>query len=151
MMAATVKMSEYNQIAIPKEICDSLHWQTGMELTLITTEYGVMLQAKRPEEKIPAKALRGFLQHSGEPIPTEQLCRPVEYTNDSLWKNSLGSMPTVGGIDEDFARVIQSNKFSQFPAKLKLSRDEMNARKPEYLTMTVTEIEMPARDERYER
>lgn len=84
MMAATVKISEYNQISIPKEMCDSLHWKTGTELTLVTTEYGVMLQAKQPKEKIPAKALRGLLQHSGKPIPTERLCRPVEYTNDCL-------------------------------------------------------------------
>lgn len=69
---------------------------------------------------------------------------------DNGWKNRLGTMPNVAS-DEDFARVTQSNKFSPFPSKLKLSRDEMNARKPEYQTMTVTEIDMPTRDERYER
>ncbi len=70
--------------------------------------------------------------------------------DNNQWKNLLGSMPNVAS-DEDFARVTQSNKFSPLPSKLKLSRDEMNAIKPEYQTMTVTEIEIPARDERYER
>ncbi len=69
---------------------------------------------------------------------------------NSRRKNLLASMPNVGR-DEDFARSTQANKFSQFPSKLKLSRDEMNDRTPEYLTMKVDEIDIPARDERYDR
>jgi hypothetical protein len=45
---------------------------------------------------------------------------------DNGWKNRLGTLPNIAS-------------------------DEINARKPEYQTMTVTEIEIPARDERYER
>lgn len=71
-------------------------------------------------------------------------------SNKSHWKNLLTSMPEVGR-DEDFTRSTQANKFSQFPSKLKLSRDEMNDRRPEYLTMKVSEIDIPARDERYDR
>lgn len=83
MLAATVKISEQGQVVIPRSICDSLHWTDGMELTLITTDSGIMLMPKT-KNKLPAKSLRGCLQHKGKLIPTEQLCKPVEYTNDSI-------------------------------------------------------------------
>ena len=81
MVATTVRLSTKGQIVIPKEVRDSLHWDVGVELTLVTTEHGVMLQT-RPSQKhiLPAKSLRGFLQHKGEPVPTEVLCKPVEYS-----------------------------------------------------------------------
>lgn len=41
--------------------------------------------------------------------------------------------------------------FAAFPSGLKLTRDEINDRRPEYLTMAVDHIVMPSRDERYER
>ncbi|TXH71512.1 MAG: AbrB/MazE/SpoVT family DNA-binding domain-containing protein [Thiothrix sp.] len=83
MIAATVRLSSKGQIVIPKEVRDSLHWDVGVELVLITTEHGVMLQTKASQQsKLPAKSLRGFLQHTGEPVPTEDLCKPVEYIND---------------------------------------------------------------------
>lgn len=83
MMAATVRLSSKGQIVIPKEVRESLHWGVGVELTLVTTEHGVMLQTKPAQQhKLPAKSLRGFLQHKGEPVPTEALCKPVEYIND---------------------------------------------------------------------
>jgi bifunctional DNA-binding transcriptional regulator/antitoxin component of YhaV-PrlF toxin-antitoxin module len=83
MLAATVKVSGQRQVVIPRNIFDSLHWTDGMELTLITTESGIMLMPKT-QKKNPAKSLRGCLQHKGKPIPTEQLCKPVEYKDDSI-------------------------------------------------------------------
>jgi hypothetical protein len=56
------------------------HWETGVELILLTTEQGIMLQLKSDEKNMhTAKSLRGFLQHKSEPVPTEQLSKPVEY------------------------------------------------------------------------
>lgn len=46
---------------------------------------------------------------------------------------------------------LQHAKFSPFPARLKLTRDELHDRKPDYLTLAVDEIVMPCRDGRYER
>jgi bifunctional DNA-binding transcriptional regulator/antitoxin component of YhaV-PrlF toxin-antitoxin module len=83
MLAATVKISGQGQVVIPRNIFDSLHWSDGMELTLVTTASGIMLMPKT-QKKLSAKSLRGCLQHKGEPVPTEQLCKPVEYTNDSI-------------------------------------------------------------------
>lgn len=61
MITVTVRLSSEGQIVIPKEV----------------------LQTKRPQQhKRPAKSLRGFLQHTGTPISTEALCKPVEYSND---------------------------------------------------------------------
>nr|VFJ68880.1 MAG: looped-hinge helix DNA binding domain-containing protein, AbrB family [Candidatus Kentron sp. FW] len=85
MLAATVTISPNGQIEIPKNVFDSLHWRNGMELTLTATGSGVMLTPKGSKKnKLSASSLRGCLQHTGEPISTERLCRPVEYGNDSL-------------------------------------------------------------------
>jgi bifunctional DNA-binding transcriptional regulator/antitoxin component of YhaV-PrlF toxin-antitoxin module len=69
------KISEHGKVAIPNNICDLLQWTDGMELTLVTTDSGVMLMSKI-KPKLSAKSLRGCLQHKGEPILTEQLCKP---------------------------------------------------------------------------
>lgn len=82
MKLATVKVSSKGQIVIPKEVRDDLHWGNGVELMLVMTEQGVMLRTKTQAKKQPVKSLRGFLKYSGETIPTEQLCKPVEYSND---------------------------------------------------------------------
>ena len=84
MLATTVTICGKGQVEIPKNVFNSLHWSDGMELTLITTESGIMLMPKIVENKLSAKSLRGCLQHTGNPIPTNQLCKPVEYTNDSF-------------------------------------------------------------------
>ncbi len=83
MLATTVKLSSKGQVVIPKDVRDSFHWGIGAELTLLATEHGVMLQTKpNKDKKQAAKSLRGMLQHKGKIIPTEQLCKPVEYSND---------------------------------------------------------------------
>ena len=82
MKLATVKMSSKGQIVIPKEVRDDLHWGNGVELMLVMTEQGVMLRTNAQAKKQPVKSLGGFLKYSGEAIPTEQLCKPVEYSND---------------------------------------------------------------------
>ena len=85
MLASTVRLSSKGQIVIPKEVRDSFHWNTGAELLLVATERGVMLQSKSPsEKKISAKTLRGCLQHTGKVISIEELCKPVEYSNDNV-------------------------------------------------------------------
>ena len=83
MLATTVKLSSKGQIVIPKSIRDSFHWGVGVELTLVATENGVILQTMpNKEKKKVAKSLRGMLQHQGKVISTEQLCKPVEYKHD---------------------------------------------------------------------
>ena len=42
-------------------------------------------QSKIVSNKLSANSLRGCLQHTGKIIPTELLCKPVEYDNDSIW------------------------------------------------------------------
>ena len=79
MLTTGLNISSKGQVVIPKAIRDSLHWDTGVELILFTTAQGVMLQTKPTEAKQSAKSLRGSLQYSGTPIPTEHLCKPVDY------------------------------------------------------------------------
>ena len=95
----------------------------------------------------------------------EQRHDPLTIAPDTgeQWKTLLAAMPDVGS-DEDFSRPqdygdessdllksIGQAKFSRFPSRLKITRDEVNDRRPEYMTMEVDEIVMPSRDERYER
>lgn len=85
MLAATVRVSSKGQVVIPKKVRDSMDWDAGTELILVSTEKGVTLQTK-PEKKgkHSAKSLRGFLQHKGKTISTEELCKPVEYSDDHI-------------------------------------------------------------------
>lgn len=87
MLAATVRVSSKGQVVIPKEVRDSMHWEAGTELVLVSTEKGVTLQTKPVKKgKHSAKSLRGFLQHKGKEkvLSTEELCKPVEYSDDCI-------------------------------------------------------------------
>ena len=77
MKSTPVKMSRNGRIVIPKDVRDDLGWGTGVELMLIVKEQGVLLRTKNQVKKQSVKSLRGFLQYSGDVIPTEQLCNPV--------------------------------------------------------------------------
>lgn len=85
MLAATVRVSSKGQVVIPKEVRDSMHWDAGTELVLVSTEKGVTLQTKPDKKKkYSAESLVGFLQHKGEALSTEELCKPVEYPDDRI-------------------------------------------------------------------
>jgi AbrB family looped-hinge helix DNA binding protein len=79
MTIATATLSSTGQVVIPKSIRDQLHWETGHELIMETTDSGVLLKAKPTGKKLRLEDLRGFLQTDGPRLPTEELCRPVEY------------------------------------------------------------------------
>lgn len=78
MLASHVKLSSKGQIVIPKIMRDSLHWQTGAELTLIASENGIILQTKQKKTKHDITSLRGMLQNSALSLSTEELCQPVD-------------------------------------------------------------------------
>ncbi len=82
MSAATITLSSKGQLVIPKEIRDELHWEAGTELELISTPAGVTLRAKKPVGKRNLADLRGILKYDGPPISTEELCKPVELTDE---------------------------------------------------------------------
>ncbi len=79
MLASHVKLSSKGQIVIPKAIRDSLHWDTGIELTLVASDSGIILQTRQKKSKQEIKSLRGMLKNSIEPLSTEELCQPVDY------------------------------------------------------------------------
>lgn len=84
MLASHVKLSSKGQIVIPKEIRDSLHWNTGTELTLVASESGVILQTRQKKSKQDINSLRGMLQSSNTILSTEELCQPVDYEIDKM-------------------------------------------------------------------
>ncbi len=85
MASTTTVLSATGHILIPPEIRQTLHWDTGLELTMTTTENGVVLEAKPKPRGKRLEDLIGFLQHDGPPIPIEELCKPVDYSAD--WAN----------------------------------------------------------------
>lgn len=86
MSSATLTLSNTGQIAIPQEIRDELHWEPGLELTLETTDSGVVLRSKAKKRTLRLEDLRGFLKCDGPPVSIEDLCEPVDYTAD--WEMS---------------------------------------------------------------
>lgn len=86
MTVATITLSSKGQIVIPKDIRDELHWEPGLELTIETTESGVLLKSKPMGKKLRLEDLRGFLKYGGPSIPTEELCKPPDYSAD--WEES---------------------------------------------------------------
>ena len=55
------------------------------------------------------------------------------------------------GVPIKIILLYDNTKISPEPSPFNLSRYELNNRSPDYLTIAVDEIDIPARDERYER
>jgi AbrB family looped-hinge helix DNA binding protein len=86
MSIASITLSSKGQVVIPKEIRDELHWETGTELSLVSSASGVTLKAVPKKTGRNLADLIGMLKHEGPPISTEKLCKPVDYSAD--WQAS---------------------------------------------------------------
>ncbi len=75
-------LSSKGQVVIPKEIREALHWEAGTELELIATPSGLTMRSKMPKGKLDLADLRGILQYEGPPVPAEELCKPLELTEE---------------------------------------------------------------------
>ncbi|MDP2827252.1 MAG: AbrB/MazE/SpoVT family DNA-binding domain-containing protein [Sulfuricellaceae bacterium] len=86
MSIATIMLSSKGQVVIPKEIRDELHWDAGTQITLVSSASGVMLKAVSKKTGRKFEDLIGMLKHDGQPLSTEELCKPVDYSAD--WEAS---------------------------------------------------------------
>ena len=82
MTIATITLSSKGQLVIPKEIRDALHWDAGTELTLVSNASGVTIKAMPKKTGRNLADLIGMLKHGGPPLATEELCRPVELSDE---------------------------------------------------------------------
>jgi AbrB family looped-hinge helix DNA binding protein len=82
----TVKLSNKGELVIPRAIREALHWVPGMELTVVPSGQGVMIQPKRKKTGKRLEDLRGCIQYDGPPIPDDVLHAPVDYRED--WEES---------------------------------------------------------------
>jgi AbrB family looped-hinge helix DNA binding protein len=82
MAIANITLSSKGQVVIPKEIRDQLHWTAGHELSIETTESGVLLKSRPQKKALRLEELRGFLKSAGAPLATDELCKPVDYSAD---------------------------------------------------------------------
>jgi AbrB family looped-hinge helix DNA binding protein len=74
MAIANITLSSKGQVVIPKEIRDQLHWTAGHELSIETTESGVLLKSRPQKKALRLEELRGFLKSAGTPLATDELC-----------------------------------------------------------------------------
>ena len=82
MQTVTVKLSSQGQLIIPQSIRDELHWDEGIELTLVPVGNGIMLQTQPKPGKRNLADLKGMLHYDGPPVSLETLCKPVELTEE---------------------------------------------------------------------
>jgi len=82
MPVATITLSSKGQIVIPKEIRDQLHWHAGTKITLFPGASGVTLKAVAKKTGHRLEDLIGMLRHEGPPLSTDELCAPVDYSED---------------------------------------------------------------------
>jgi AbrB family looped-hinge helix DNA binding protein len=78
MSVVITKLSSKGQIVIPKEIRDELHWEAGMQLSLVATGGAVSLRAMPTKTGRNLGDLIGLLKHEGVPVSIEELCKPVD-------------------------------------------------------------------------
>ena len=81
MTTATTTLSSKSQIVIPQTILDQLHWESGGELIIETTDAGVLLKSKPSGNTLRLEELRGFLQSDGPALSIEgmRLAPPSEH------------------------------------------------------------------------
>ena len=82
MTIATITLSSKGQVVIPKEIREELRWEAGTELTLVSNASGVTIKAMPKKTGRNLADLIGMLKHDGPPLATEELCRPVELSDE---------------------------------------------------------------------
>ena len=84
--AEIVRLSSKGQLVIPRAIREALHWGAGMELTMVRTGSGVVIQPPQKKSGKRLEDLRGCLDYQGPPLSDEELYAPVEYVAD--WDGS---------------------------------------------------------------
>ena len=77
---ATITLSSKGQVVTPKVIWDELHWDAGPVLTLVSSPSGVTLKAVPKKTGRTLADLIGMFKHEGPPLSTEELCKPVDYS-----------------------------------------------------------------------
>ena len=77
MQTVTIKLSSQGQLIIPQSIREELHWDEGIELTLVPVGNGIMLQTPPNPGKRNLADLKGMLHYEGPPVSLEMLCKLV--------------------------------------------------------------------------
>ena len=78
----SVTLSSKGQLVIPRRIREALNWTPGVELTIVQTGQGVMIQRKQQRTGKRFVDLIGTVPYDGPPLSDEALQAPVDYTED---------------------------------------------------------------------
>ena len=82
----SVRLSSKGQLVIPRSIREKLHWQAGIELTIVPTGNGVTLWPKKKNTGKRLESLRGCLGYAGPRLSDADLNAPVDYADE--WAES---------------------------------------------------------------
>ncbi len=90
MATATITLSSKGQVVIPKEIRDELHWDAGTQIALVSSASGVTLKAIPNKTGRKLVDLIGMFKQEGAPLSIDELCKPVDYSEDAKVAGSRG-------------------------------------------------------------
>jgi len=79
MAPVTVYLSDTGQLPLSKSLRNRLKWKSGMKLTIVLTDKGLLVKPVSQKAKYRLENLRGFLKHDGPQISDEALLSPVDY------------------------------------------------------------------------
>ncbi len=75
----TVRLSSKGRLVIPRAIREAFNWSPGVELTVVPTSQGVMIQRKQQKTGKRFVDLIGSVSYNGPPLSDEALQAPVGY------------------------------------------------------------------------
>ncbi|UJS22664.1 DUF2283 domain-containing protein [Thiothrix winogradskyi] len=74
-----ILVQRFNNNPIVREVSQS--WNINISYDKDGNIVQIVILEAKEKGLYPAKSLRGFLQYTGTPVPIDQLCKPVEYTD----------------------------------------------------------------------
>ena len=84
----STKLSSKGQVIIPKNIRESRHWDTGLELDVIELDDGVLLKPKAPFAQTHIDDVAGCLQYSGKKKSDAAIQAAMKDAARRAWRDS---------------------------------------------------------------
>lgn len=84
----TTKLSSKGQVIIPKTFRDAHHWTTGLELTVIEMNDGILLKPKLLFEEVSLDKVAGCLRSTGPTKSQEDIAAAMRRAAKKVWRDS---------------------------------------------------------------
>jgi AbrB family looped-hinge helix DNA binding protein len=116
MTIATATLSSKGQVVIPKSIRDQLHWESGHELIIETTDSGVLLKSK-PADFSKGEKFRFPPRYHSEVFPMTQMTIEL----DDQIAQDLEARARKEGLNaqEWIERLVRQHVHPQWPESVR--------------------------------